>query len=183
MTQIPWQGAPRHDARFDWRRQRLHPGGADFLERTTETDAINVRIGGKPGDQHGTIVARAFAVGWLGEQEGAPVALGNAAAILPAHQGMHFGIFVDRLVDDDQQAGAMQRQNMVVQIGIAALASFAAVAFELARNFTRPAHTNLARLRQHRHQPGRLGKQIGIAIEIADHLETERHLVELEQRL
>jgi len=69
------------------------------------------------------------------------VAFGDTAAILPANQWMHFGIFVDRLVDDDQQPGAVQRQNMVVQIGIAALArAFAAEAFEHMRNFVRSAH-------------------------------------------
>jgi membrane-anchored protein YejM (alkaline phosphatase superfamily) len=54
------------------------------------------------------------------------------------------GIFVDRLVDDDQQAGAMQRQNMVMQIAIpAVVAIFAAVAFEHTRNVVRPAHWSM----------------------------------------
>ena len=33
----------------------------------------------------------------------------NAAAILPANQGMHFGVFVDRLVDDQEQAARARR--------------------------------------------------------------------------
>jgi hypothetical protein len=79
----------------------------------------------------------------LCEQECAPVAFGDTAAIMPADQGMHFGIFVDRLVDDDQQPGAVQRQYMVVQIGIAALATaFAAVAFEHTRNVVGSAHSD-----------------------------------------
>jgi hypothetical protein len=92
----------RDDPRFDWRRQRVDPGRADFVERAAKTDAIDVRIGGKPRDQNGDIVTRAFAIGRVREQEGPPVALRYAAAILPADQGMHFGIFVDRLVDDEE---------------------------------------------------------------------------------
>jgi hypothetical protein len=77
------------------------------------------------------------------KQECPPVVFGDTATILPAHQGVHFGIFVDRLLDDDQQPGAVQRQHMVVQIGIAALApAFAAIAFEHTRNFVRSAHWN-----------------------------------------
>jgi hypothetical protein len=130
-----------NDARLDWSGQRLHPGDADRVERAAKADAVDFRIGGEPRDQNGDIVAGAFAVGGLREQECPPVGFGDTAAILPAHEGMHFGIFVDRLLDNDQQPGAVQREHMVVQIGIAALAAaFAAIAFEHTRNFVRSAH-------------------------------------------
>ena len=63
----------------------------------------------------------AFAVGRIGEQESLALAFRDAAAILPAHQRMHVGIFVDRLVDDHKAAGAIKRQHVIVQIRIAAL--------------------------------------------------------------
>ncbi len=59
---------------------------------------------------------------------------------------MHFSVFVDRLVDDRQQPGAVQRQDMFVQIAIAALrAAFAAVTFEQTRNFAGPRHRRVQR--------------------------------------
>ena len=39
---------------------------------------------------------------------------------------MHLGVFVDRLVDDDQQSRARQRQHVLVQVGVAARMSSAA---------------------------------------------------------
>ena len=138
-THISWQGDFRDRTRRDWGGQRLHPGGVDLVKPATEADAVDFRIGGKSRNQDRDIVAGAFAIGGLREQERPPVGLGDTAAILPADQRMHFGIFVDRLIDDDQQPGAMQRQHMIVQIGIAALA-LGAVAFEHTRNFVRSAH-------------------------------------------
>ena len=117
----------------------MHPGGADLVERAAKANPIDVRIGGEPRDQHRYIVAGAFAIGGLREQECSPIAFGNAATILPADQRVDFCIFVDRLIDDDQQPGAVQRQHMIVQIGIAAL-TFAAVALEHTRNFAGFAH-------------------------------------------
>jgi hypothetical protein len=131
----------RDNTRFDRRGQRLYPGGADLVERAAEAKAIDFRIGSEPGDEDGDIVTGGFAIGGLREQECSPVGLGDTAAILPTHQRMHLGIFVDRLIDDDQQPGAVQGQHMIVQIGIAALAAvFAAVAFEHTRNFVGSAH-------------------------------------------
>ncbi len=89
------------------RSERLHPGRADFIERSAEADPVDVRIGGKPGDQHGNVVVRTLAVGGFGEQERLALAFGDAAAILPAHQRVHLGVFVDRLVDHDETAGAI----------------------------------------------------------------------------
>jgi membrane-anchored protein YejM (alkaline phosphatase superfamily) len=48
---------------------------------------------------------------------------------------MHFGVFIDRLVDDDQQAGTVKRQDMFMQIEVAALVTaLAAIAFQHLRN-------------------------------------------------
>ena len=48
-------------------------------------------------------------------------ASGIAADELPAHQRMQFGILVDRPVDGEQQAGSVERVEMIVQIAVAAL--------------------------------------------------------------
>ena len=92
----------RDNTRFDRGGERLHPGGADLVKRAVKAEAVDFRIGGETGDQDGDIVASAFAIDGFREQECSPVVFGNPAAILPADQGMHFGIFVDWLVDDDQ---------------------------------------------------------------------------------
>jgi hypothetical protein len=64
------------------------------------------------------IVLAAFAVGHVREQEGLAILLRDVTAELPPHQRVHFRILVDRTVDRDQQPGAVQRADVIVQIGI-----------------------------------------------------------------
>ena len=99
---------------------RIDPGGADVFQRLAEAGAIDRAVGREPGDQYCAVVAAPLRVGRLREQERLALRLGNAAAILPAHQRVHLGVFVDRLVDDDQKVFARQRQHMLVQVRIAA---------------------------------------------------------------
>ncbi len=117
---ISWQGASSTTRGAIGLAIALDPGRADVFERLAEADAIDVAVGRQAGDQHGGVVAAALGVGRLREQERLALRLRDAAAILPAHQRVHLGVFVDRLVDDDQQAFARERQHMLMQVGIAA---------------------------------------------------------------
>ena len=98
----------------------LDPGRADLVKRLAEADAIYIAVRRQARDQHRYIEATAFGIGRLREQERLAFRLGNAPAILPAHQRVHLGVFVDRLVDNDEQAFARKREHVLVQVGIAA---------------------------------------------------------------
>ena len=52
-------------------------------------------------DRH--VVAAAVSADDVGEQEGAPVRLVEAAAELPAHQRMQLGVLVDRAIDAHEE--------------------------------------------------------------------------------
>ena len=111
----------------------LDPGLADLLERLGETDAIDFSVRRQARHQDGDIEAPALGIRRLGEQECLALRLGNAAAILPAHQWVHFCVFVDRLVDDDEQPRARKRENVLVQVGVVARMLGRAVAIALKR--------------------------------------------------
>ncbi len=140
----------RHHARRQGRGDRLDPGRPDLLERPAEADAVDLAVRRQPGNQHGDVEAAALGIRRLREQEGLALRLWDAAAILPAHQRVHLGVFVDRLVDHDEQARARQRQHVLVQVGIAArmLGRPVAVARERAQCALRSSIVH-RRLRQH----------------------------------
>ena len=106
----------------DPRRDRIlhgvHPALVDFLERTADPDPIDVAVGRQPSYQHRDVVFAALAVDHVGEEERLAVLLRDAAAKLPPHQRVHFGILVDRPVDGDQLSGRRQRPDMIVQVRI-----------------------------------------------------------------
>ena len=112
---------------------RLDPARPDLVERLAEADAVDVAIGSQAGDQHRRLEAPAFAIGRLREQERLAVLLCDAAAILPAHQRMHLGVLVDRLVHHDEELLARQCEHVLVQIGIAARVPRRPVAVALER--------------------------------------------------
>ena len=108
------------NARLDRRRERLHPGWADFVERLAEADPVDVAAAGQAGDQHGMLVFAALRIHRPGEQERLAIRLLDAAAVLPAHQRMHLGVFVHRLIDNDEPARRGEREHVIVQIGVGA---------------------------------------------------------------
>ncbi|MDX1483763.1 MAG: hypothetical protein R3229_04700 [Alphaproteobacteria bacterium] len=65
-----------------------------------------------------------FAVGDVGEQEGLTVRLIDAAAKLPADQGMHFRILVDGLLDGDEKTVPIQGFDVFPKVTIGAVAGF-----------------------------------------------------------
>jgi hypothetical protein len=102
--------------------QAVVPLRADVGERLhAHADAVDLRVGGEAADQHRNVVGPAAAVGHVGEQEGLAVGLRDAAAELPAHQRMHLRVFIDRRVDGGQQAGLVQRGDMLLQIVVGPL--------------------------------------------------------------
>ena len=103
---------------------RADPGVADLLERFVETDAVDFAARCQAGHQHGHLETSAFRVDRLGEQECFALRLGNTTPVLPTHQWVHFRVFVDRLVDDDEQACLGKREHVFVQIAIAARISW-----------------------------------------------------------
>ena len=108
------------DARRDRICRRLDPALVDLVETAADADAIDFAVGGEHADRDRNVVFAALAVDDVGEQERLAVLLLDAAAELPAHQRVHLGILVDRAVDGDQQAGRIERADVVVQVGIAA---------------------------------------------------------------
>ncbi len=109
-----------HDARRDRVLRRLDPALVDLLQLAADADPINFPVGGEHADGDRNVVFALLAVGDVGEQERLAVLLLDAAAELPAHQGVHLGVLVDRPVYGDEQAGRIERADVVVQVRIGA---------------------------------------------------------------
>ena len=95
---------------------RPHPGFADLVHRLPHADRIDLGRGGERADHHRHVVAPALRVRHIGEQEGPPLVLGNAAQELPAHQRMQLGVLVDRPVDAHQQAVGLEVGEVLLEI-------------------------------------------------------------------
>src|SRR6185312_13311797 len=67
------------------------------------------------------IVFAAARIGDVGKEKRLALGLGEPADKLPAHQGVHLGILVDRAVDLDKEAAFLERGEMLVEVGIGAL--------------------------------------------------------------
>jgi hypothetical protein len=122
----------------DARRHRVcdgvRPARADLVvSRDVHADAVDRGIRGERPDHHGNVVIPPGGIDDVGEQERLAVALGDAAAELPAHQRMHLGVFVDRRIDAPQQARLVETVDVVVQVGVAALGHQVVPASRLAK--------------------------------------------------
>src|SRR5258708_7277760 len=101
--------APLEAARAPRRAARPHaPAGP-----------VDRAVGRDRADDDRDRIFPAAAVDHVGEQEGLPVLLGQAADELPAHQRMQLGVLVDRAIDRDEQALALQRLEVLMEIGVA----------------------------------------------------------------
>jgi hypothetical protein len=177
----------RDEARRDRLGDGLDPGLPDLVERLAEAEAVDVAVRRQAGNQHGYVEATALGIRRLGKEEGLAFRLGNTAAILPAHQGVHFGVFVDRLVDDDEQPRARKREHVLVQVGIVArmLGRPVAVAFERAQCAPRSSlvHRRLRKMRITLEQSldrSRHGDGLRVAVDVSGHLQAERQAVVLQ---
>ena len=79
-------------------------------------DRIDLRRRRERADHDGHVVAPALGVDHVGEQEGAPRALGDAAEELPAHQRVQLGVLVDGAVDAHQQAARFEIGEMGLEV-------------------------------------------------------------------
>jgi hypothetical protein len=131
---------PRRNRRVE----RLDPCRANLVQRPAEPDAVDVPVGRKSRHQHRGIKTAALGIDRLREQERLAFGLRDAAAELPAHQRVHLGVLVDRLVDDHKQPFARKRQHVLVQVGIGARILRRRVA--VAREFVGHAVVHLATL-------------------------------------
>ena len=92
------------------------PGRFDVFDRLAHAERIDARRGGERADHHRHVVTFAGAVGDVGEQERAPLILGEPALELPAHQRMQLGVLVDRTIDARDQPLRFQRGEMLLEI-------------------------------------------------------------------
>src|SRR6266404_4851464 len=104
------------NARRDRVLRRLDPAFVDFVEPAADANAIDFPVRGEHTDRDRNVVFALLAVDHVGEQECLAILLLDAAAELPAHQRVHFGVLVDRPVDGDEQAGLIECLDVIVQV-------------------------------------------------------------------
>src|SRR5262249_23941521 len=105
-----------HPYRWNRMRDGAHPGRLDLVDRAAHADGVDLRRGGERADRDRKVVAAAGTVDHVGEQEGAPLALGEAGLEMPAHPRMQRGVLVDRTVDADQQPLRIERGEMGLEV-------------------------------------------------------------------
>jgi hypothetical protein len=91
---------------------RFAPGLPDLIEFAAESDPVDRAVCGETTDDNSAPVFAALPVRWLREDERLPLLLRYPTAELPANQRMHFGILVDRLIDNLKKARLLQRREM-----------------------------------------------------------------------
>ena len=91
----------------------------DFLDLAADADGVDLPIGSEDADRNRDVVFAAFAVDDVLEQKRLAFGFRNAATELPAHQGVHLGVLVDRPLHADEEPLPIQFGDMRVQIRIA----------------------------------------------------------------
>ena len=84
------------------------PAGLNFLNRRTHANAVNFTIGGQCTHHNGYVVFAALRIDNVGKQKCFSLSLIHATHELPTNQRMELGVFVDRSIDDLQQATLFQ---------------------------------------------------------------------------
>ncbi len=100
---------------------RVRPLRVDLLDRTADTDAVDVAVRRQDADGDGNIVFAPLGIDDVLEQEALAIVLVDTATELPAHQRVHFRVLVDRPFDADQQPLLFQGLDVGAQIGITGL--------------------------------------------------------------
>ena len=96
----------------------LVPFLLDVGDVAADADAVDFLVGRKNPDRYRHVVLAALAVGDVLEQESLALILRNAAAKLPAHQRVHFGVLVDRPLDAQQQSLLVEVGDVGVKVGV-----------------------------------------------------------------
>ena len=94
---------------------RMIPAVDNFFRRALQAEAINLPRRRQRADHHGNIVLAPLGVDDVGKHKRAPLFFRQAAK-LPAHQRHQLGVFVDLLVDLDQQPGLIECRDMFPQV-------------------------------------------------------------------
>ena len=94
----------------------MHPGLADLFDPPSHADRVNPGRRRQRADRDRNVVTAAVGIDHIGEQEGAPRVLGEAALELPAHQRMQLGVFVDLPLDPHQQPRGFEPRQMLLEI-------------------------------------------------------------------
>ena len=128
-----------HNARRYRIRDRLLPAWLHFFRRCVHAEAVNAPVARERADDDRILVAPAFGIDDVREQERFALMLFDAAHILPAHERMKLGILVDWPVYRQQQALLAQRLEMLVQIRVSARPAFRISFFALHLRSCRPS--------------------------------------------
>src|SRR6185312_1045974 len=99
---------------------RVVPLCGDPLDRHAHADRVDFAIGRDAADNDREIVFAAARIDDVGKEKRLALGLGEPADKLPAHQGVHLGILVDRPVDLDEEAAFLERGEMLAEIGVVA---------------------------------------------------------------
>ena len=126
------------------RRGRLGNGFARQAAPTwsrlaAETDAVDGAVGGKPADQHRALIVAPLAVCRLSEKERPALVPRECRRDIASAPADAFRCLVDRLVDDEEQAGTRKREHVLVQIGVTAPVARRRVAVARQRRMQRSA--------------------------------------------
>ena len=111
-------GSVGHLARRNRVGDGMAPDLADILDRGADTNAVDRAIGRECTNGNRQVIFLPARAGDVVEDKRLAVGFGNATTELPAHQRMHFGILIDRLVDGLQQVRLIQRFQMILKIRI-----------------------------------------------------------------
>ena len=98
----------------------LAPSFANVCNVAAHAHTVNFAGGRQCAHHHRDAVFFTFAIHHVGKQKCLAIGLGDAAPKLPAHQGVQFGVFVNRTVNGDQQTLAVKFCQVLVQVGVAA---------------------------------------------------------------
>ena len=101
--------------------ERLGPLVLDLFQGVADTQLIDGGIAREAANQNRNIEFPPLAIDDVGEQECLAILFRDAAAVLPAHQGVHLGVLVDGTVDLDQQARRAERRDMLVEVAVSPL--------------------------------------------------------------
>jgi hypothetical protein len=94
----------------------MKPIGTNISRGTAHPDRVDLRGGRQSADDDWNVVAAAIRINNVGKQKGSAIVLVDAAKKLAANQRVQFRIFVDRVVDTNEQTIRFQLGEMGLEI-------------------------------------------------------------------
>ena len=99
-------------------RDRMQPRLADVFDGLAHAHRVDARRGRERAHGYGNVVAPAFRIDDVREEERAPLIFRYAAQELPAHQRMQLGVLVDGPVDADEKTLRLEVGKMLLEIEV-----------------------------------------------------------------